>query len=80
MPASQVSSRIQDVNTLFNTLEADTAMSIIEKYDVSYLYVGPLEWTYYQPQGLLKFDLMVEEGLLKEVYRNEGVSIYEVTA
>jgi uncharacterized membrane protein len=80
LPASLVGSRIQDVNTLFNTVETEEALSIIDKYDVSYLYVGPLEWTYYHPEGLLKFDSMVEDGLLKEVYRNEGVSIYKVIA
>lgn len=80
LPASLVGSRIQDVHALFNTNDTQEAMSIINKYDVSYLYVGPLEWTYYEPQGLLKFDSMVESGLLREVYRNEGVSIYEVIA
>jgi hypothetical protein len=37
-----------------------------------------LEWVYYHPQGLLKFEEMAKDGLLEEVYRNGGVSIYEV--
>lgn len=75
---SIVSDRIFDVNQLYNTTDPEEALSILNKYDVSYIYVGPLEWTYYNPQGLVKFDQMVESGLLQEIYRNSGVSIYEV--
>jgi uncharacterized membrane protein len=75
-----VSERIQDVNQLYNTIDVDEARSILDKYGVSYIYVGPLEWTYYHPQGLIKFDRMVESGLLQEVYRNGGVSIYKVNS
>ena len=78
MPASLVSSRINDVNNLYNTTDIAQALQILEKYDVKYLYAGQLEWIYYLPQGLVKFDDMVEQGLLDEVYRNGGVSIYEV--
>jgi uncharacterized membrane protein len=78
MPASLVSSRINDVNNLYNTTDIAQALQILEKYDVKYLYAGQLEWIYYHPQGLVKFDDMVEQGLLDEVYRNSGVSIYEV--
>lgn len=78
LPPTIVSDRIFDVNQLYNTIDHEEALSIIDKYDVSYVYVGPLEWTYYNPQGLIKFDRMVEAGLLQEVYRNSGVSIYEV--
>jgi YYY domain-containing protein len=80
LPPSIVGDRIFDVNTLYNTLDSQEALAILDKYDVSYVYVGPLEWTYYNPQGLVKFDNMVELGLLREVYRNAGVSIYEVIA
>jgi YYY domain-containing protein len=79
LPASIVGDRIFDVDSLYNTIDPQEAMDLINKYDVSYIYVGPLEWTYYNPQGLVKFDQMVETGLLREIYRNEGVSIYEVT-
>lgn len=78
LPPTVVSDRILDVNQLYNTIDQEEALSIIDKYDVSYIYVGPLEWTYYNPQGLIKFDRMVEAGLLQEVYRNSGVSIYQV--
>jgi uncharacterized membrane protein len=78
LPPTVVSNRIFDVNSLYNTTDIEEALAILEDYGVSYVYVGPLEWTYYNPQGLLKFDQMVENNLLNEVYRNGGVSIYEV--
>ncbi len=78
MPASLVADRINDVNNFYNTTDVNQAFQILEKYDVKYVYAGQLEWIYYQPQGLIKFEHMVEQGLLDEVYSNGGVSIYEV--
>jgi uncharacterized membrane protein len=80
IPPSLISNRIADVTTVYSTTNTAEALSILEKYNVRYVYVGQLEWIYYNPQGLLKFDSMAEQGLLQEVYRNEGVSIYEVMA
>jgi uncharacterized membrane protein len=78
VPGSLVSTRVNDVNTLYSITNTAEALTILDKYDVRYIYVGQLEWVYYNPQGLLKFDNMVEQGYLNEVYRNGGVSIYEV--
>jgi uncharacterized membrane protein len=78
IPPTIITNRIADVSTVYSTTNTAEALSILEKYNVRYVYVGQLEWIYYNPQGLLKFDSMAEQGLLHEVYRNEGVSIYEV--
>ena len=78
MPGNKVGSRINDVNQLFNTTEIQEALNIIDRYDVSYIYVGQLEWVTYAPNGLNKFDQMVAEGYLEEVYENEGTSVYAV--
>ncbi|MCI0398359.1 MAG: DUF2298 domain-containing protein [Chloroflexi bacterium] len=78
VPGAMVPNRITDITNLYNTLDTAEALAIIEKYEVKYIYAGQLEWIYYNPEGLLKFDRMVEQGLLREVYRNGGVSIYEV--
>jgi hypothetical protein len=40
--------------------------------------VGPLERAYSSPEGIDKFDLMAEDGMLTEVYRNGGAVIYRV--
>jgi uncharacterized membrane protein len=78
LPGSVVTDRIFDVNTLFNTPDIPQAMAILDKYGVSYIYVGPLEWTYYNSLGLLKFQEMARDGLIRDVYNNDGVTIYKV--
>jgi uncharacterized membrane protein len=54
VPGTLVSARITDVNTLYSTTNTAEALAILNKYDVRYIYVGQLEWVYYNPQGLLK--------------------------
>ncbi|HSH05366.1 MAG TPA: DUF2298 domain-containing protein [Anaerolineae bacterium] len=78
LPGTLVYNRIRDVNNFYNTTDITTAQQIIAEYDVRYIYVGQLEWVYYQPAGLLKFDQMRDQGLLIERYRSPEVSIYEV--
>ena len=78
VPGTLINNRVQDVNTLYNTTDIPLALSILDKYGVEYIYAGQLEWTYYHPEGLTKFDRMVEMGYLEEVYRDEGTSIYRV--
>jgi uncharacterized membrane protein len=77
LPGMLVANRIREVNTLYNTTNISEAIDILDRYDVAYIYVGPLEWTYYQPNGLVKFNEMVEAGTLQIVYLNNGVTIYE---
>ena len=78
LPGNFIDQRIQDVHALYNTTSVVEAQNILTRYDVSYVYVGQLEWVLYSPPGLNKFDQMVEMGLLEEVYRNAGTSIYKV--
>ncbi|MGW8317800.1 MAG: DUF2298 domain-containing protein [Candidatus Promineifilaceae bacterium] len=78
LPGSIVSERIEDVNTFYNTTDLSVASAILDKYGVGYVYSGPLEHTYYLPEGIDKFDQMVNSGQLREVYRNQAVTIYEV--
>jgi YYY domain-containing protein len=78
VPGHLVSRRVNDVNLFYNTLDLREALAILEKYGVGYVYAGTLEWTYYRPEGLLKFDQLAQMGILREVYRNSGVSVYEV--
>jgi uncharacterized membrane protein len=75
----QVWNRAQDVATLYNTSMIDQAASLLDKYGVRYIVVGPLERAYYDAAGLDKFERMAGEGMLQVVFRNEGVIIYQVT-
>jgi len=54
-----------------------TAIGFLDKYNVSYIYVGGLEHSYYTEAGLAKFPELLG-GTLERVYSNEQVNIYRV--
>ena len=74
----QVGLRIEDVDRLYSTAGRQEALSLLRKYQVSYIYVGPVERLYYPARGLDKFDRMVGAGL-DRVFQTDQVSIYRVT-
>jgi uncharacterized membrane protein len=51
---------------------------LLEHFDVRYIVVGQLEIAYYPPEGLAKFDTMVEQGLLELVYQTGETMLYAV--
>jgi YYY domain-containing protein len=81
--SSLVAARDRDVQQIYRTTSADEALSLLVKYRVAYVYVGPIERLIYGQPGAAKFDMMThpdQRGLtaLDEVYRNEQVVIYQV--
>lgn len=78
IPGTIVSNRINEVNQFYNTPVIPEALETLRKYDVSYVYVGQLEQTYYTVEGILKFPEMVRQGYLEVVYTNPVVTIYKV--
>lgn len=77
---SIIDQRKQDVADLYNTADPITAAELIKRYDVSYVYVGPLEKALYDAEGLSKFEAMSEAGVLAKVYDSSGVQIYRVNS
>ena len=75
--AWQVGTRQAEVDTLFETQSQEKAMQLLAKYDVGYVYVGPLERLYYPAEGLAKFDAMLGEDL-ELVYPNSRAPNPEV--
>ena len=73
-----VRQRGRDVTTIYNTRSQQTALGLLDDYDVAYIVVGDLERLYYLPDGIAKFDLMVGSGTLDLAYANHGTKIYEV--
>jgi len=47
--------RTNDVDTIYQTLENEKALSLLKKYNVSYVYIGLLERSAYPEDGLKKF-------------------------
>ena len=65
--------REPDIQTIYNTLDLQTAQNLLEQYGVSYVYVGPLERSEYDPRGLEKFGRFMDV-----VYEEGGVTIYRM--
>lgn len=73
-----VERRVQQVQELYNTTDLARAEHLLDTYRVSYVIVGELERAYYRPEGLEKFERMVEQGYLRVAYTGGSVTIYEV--
>jgi uncharacterized membrane protein len=74
-----VEDRVVDVGNFYNSLDPDDTRSFLEKYDVRYIIIGPLERAAYTPRGLAKFDAF--EGMYWDaVYRDGDTVIYEVNS
>ena len=64
--------RHPDIETLYNGLDLQKTLTLLDKYDITYVYVGPIERQKYRPNGLAKF-----EQLLNVVFRQGDVVIYQ---
>ena len=89
----EVETRQADVQQFWSTDSADTAAHFLSEYHVRYVYLGQLERTCYvtatSPQGydtcvpmsvpaIEKFRTLTHQGILRTVYQQNGVTIYEV--
>ena len=72
-----VGERLSDLNTLYTTADVTAAAAVLRRYDVEYIIVGELERLYYPVPGLVKFETMADQGVVK-VYSNAQVDIYRV--
>ena len=76
LPGEIVDRRIQDMNAIFTSTDPQILKQLIDRYDVQYIYVGPLERIYYAGDGINKFDQ--PSGLWSQVYENDQVKIFKV--
>jgi uncharacterized membrane protein len=64
--------RKPEVEVLYNSVDLAQTLTLLDKYDIRYVYVGPLERELYNPSGLAKF------GQLMDVVFQQGeVTIYQ---
>jgi uncharacterized membrane protein len=73
-----IDQRIQTVSNIYNTPDTSSALEMMSRFRVKYIYIGDLERLYYNLVGLAKFDTMVGTGALQVVYQNDHVKIYEI--
>jgi uncharacterized membrane protein len=81
LPGSIVENRINQVNQFYNTTDVSVALGFLRRYQVKYIVVGDLERAYYAPEGLSKFQQMVQDGKLQVAFGAAGaseVTIYQV--
>jgi tetratricopeptide (TPR) repeat protein len=76
-PAAPVLEREADVKTIFSTPDTATALDLLAKYRVEYVYVGQHEREFYGSEGVAKWDALVGNGL-DLAFQNPGVRIYRV--
>ncbi len=74
---NKVSARMVDSEKIYSTADTGTALELLRKYNVSYVYVGSLEIARYGVGGGLgKF---YNGSYFNLVYRNHSAALYEVT-
>jgi YYY domain-containing protein len=76
--AYMVQERVIEVDSFYNTPDAEAALRFLRAYDVRYVIVGQLERYYYSPEGLAKFEAGLD-GALQPAFQNDVLTIYEVT-
>jgi len=65
--------REQDVNLIYESEDISQVQGLLEKYDVTYVYIGHLERERYGDEVGQKF-----AGFMDVAFNNEGVTIYKV--
>jgi uncharacterized membrane protein len=78
MPPGTVESRQADVHQFYDTTVPERALDILKTYDVKYVILAPYERAYMAPEGLRKFQTMVDRAWLEIVYQDEASTIYRV--
>jgi YYY domain-containing protein len=63
--------REPDIDQMYSSFDPKLTLTLLDKYGISYVYVGSLERQKYSPSALSKFDR-----LLDVAYRNSSVTIY----
>src|SRR6266487_397371 len=62
-----------DISAIYTNPNPDTVLSLMNRYNAHYLYVGSLEKTTYPQANLNRFS-----GFMQRVYSANGVTIYQV--
>jgi uncharacterized membrane protein len=70
--AFAIQDRAEDVREMYETVDEQQALLLLQKYNVKYVVVGDLERIAYPVDGLQKF-----ENLGRKVFENQGTAIYE---
>ena len=64
--------REPDINAIYSSLDTQHVLTLLEKYGITYVYVGSLERGKYNPAALAKFDRFMDVA-----FQQGSVTIYE---
>ncbi|MCP4403648.1 MAG: hypothetical protein GY801_40880 [bacterium] len=67
--------RTEDIRKMYETSDKTQILNLLQKYHIDYIYVGTLEKSEYQSEGLEAF-----RQFFPVVYKNAAVTIYAVSA
>lgn len=73
---ADVGQRVADATAIYTTPNPDEARSLIEKYDVAYVYVGPVEQQFVAEKGAPALALTKFPQFMDVVWSGEGATIY----
>ena len=81
MYAPQLKERVNDANSLFHSRDFEVTKSILQKYNIGYVYITPdmkngLVWN--EPEEGLLFVLKFSGDNFREVYSQEGIEVWRV--
>ena len=64
--------REPDINAIYSSTDVQHVLTLLEKYDITYVYVGSLERGKYSPAALAKFDRFMDVA-----FQQGNVTIYK---
>ena len=74
---AQIGDRDWVVNELWNTLDPNRALELIDQLNITYIYVGQVEQATYGPFVDDKFETLRQQGQLELVFENAKTKIYK---
>jgi YYY domain-containing protein len=80
VPSAAIDRRLVDVAEIYNTVDLARARKLLDDYGVKYIIIGELERAYYTPEGLAKFDTLVDQGYLELDFPAANVPVAEAGA
>ena len=72
----EAEARVPDIDTIYKTLDQAAAQSLLQKYNVTYVYVGRLERDHYRDAPVGALDKFAK--FMDVAYKNPTVTIYKV--
>ncbi len=78
LTAGEVDDRVEAVREIYESIDVESILPLLRRFNIGYIYVGPLERKTYAPDGLRKFD-QPAPGVWEPAYIGSGTRILRIT-